>query len=155
MKQGAGSVETITGKDGAPMVLVPAGEFMMGSQQGDMNAHYYERPDHSVYLGAFYIDQFEVTTSRYATFFQKTNRVTPQHWSAQVLRQHGRKPVVGVDWNDAATYCSWAGRRLPTEAEWEKAARGTDQWLYPWGIRCPMNNEPISITAAILRTTEC
>jgi formylglycine-generating enzyme required for sulfatase activity len=130
VKQGAGSVKTITGKDGAPMVLVPAGEFVMGDEKSGQNV---KQPAHPVYLNPFYIDQYEVTTVRYAKFFQETNRPAPEYWSAQVLRQHGRKPVVGVDWNDAVAYCSWAGKRLPTEAEWEKAARGTDQRLYPWG----------------------
>lgn len=79
------------------------------------------------------IDQCEVTTARYAKFFKATNRSQPKFWLATVVSDHGSKPVVGVDWNDAAAYCSWAGKRLPTEAEWEKAARGTDQRLYPWG----------------------
>lgn len=123
----------ITGKDGAPMVLIPDGEFMMGSREGDENAQRDERPAHTVYLEAYYIDQYEVTTTRYTTFFQETKRSWPSSWSEQVLKQHGQKPVVGVDWHDATTYCAWAGKRLPTEAEWEKAARGTDQRLYPWG----------------------
>jgi formylglycine-generating enzyme required for sulfatase activity len=127
----------ITGKDGAPMVLVPAGEFIMGSRDDDKGAGNDERPAHSVYLAAFYIDQYEVTTSRYAKFFQDTKRREPDYWSEQVLKQHGQKPVVGVDWNDASAYCAWTGKRLPTEAEWEKAARGTDQRLYPWGNAAP------------------
>jgi formylglycine-generating enzyme required for sulfatase activity len=128
----------ITGKDGAPMVLVPAGEFTMGSREDDKSAEDNERPAHRVYLDAFYIDQYEVTTSRYATFFQETGRAAPKYWPEQVLKQHERKPIIGMDWNDAQAYCAWAGKRLPTEAEWEKAARGTDQSLYPWG------NEPSS-----------
>jgi len=127
----------ITSVDDVPMVLIPAGEFMMGSQESDRNARDKERPAHSVYLDAFYIDQYEVTTARYATFFQATNRPKPRYWSELILRQHGRKPVVWVDWKDASTYCTWAGKRLPTEAEWEKAARGTDQRLYPWGNQPP------------------
>lgn len=117
----------------APMVLVPAGEFMMGSRQDDLSAQSDERPAHPVYLEAFYIDQYEVTAARYAKFFHDTNRSAPKYWSQQVLEEHEQKPVIGVDWKDAAAYCSWAGKRLPTEAEWEKAARGTDQRLYPWG----------------------
>lgn len=116
-----------------PMVLVPAGEFMMGSRQDDKMANKDERPAHPVYLDAFYIDQYEVTTARYVKFFQETKRPAPKYWSEQVLKQHGRKPVAGADWNEAAAYCFWVGKRLPTEAEWEKAARGTDQRLYPWG----------------------
>lgn len=127
----------IIGKDGAPMVLVPAGEFTMGSREDDKSADEDERPAHPVYLDAFYIDQHEVTTTLYSKFFLETRRATPTHWSEEVLKQHGRKPVVGVSWNDATAYCSWVGKRLPTEAEWEKAARGTDQRLYPWGHAAP------------------
>lgn len=86
-----------------------------------------------MYLDAYHIDQYEVTISHYTSFFQQMNRDTPEGWSEQVLNQHGSKPVVGVRWEDASAYCSWAGKRLPTEAEWEKAARGTDQRRYPWG----------------------
>ncbi|MBX3329909.1 MAG: SUMF1/EgtB/PvdO family nonheme iron enzyme [Nitrospira sp.] len=123
----------ITGKDGAPMVLVPAGEFTMGSREDDRSTWENEWPAHQVYLDAFYIDQYEVTTSRYAEFLREVKRAAPWLWSEQVLKQHGRKPVVYVDWDDATAYCAWAGKRLPTEAEWEKAARGTDQRPYPWG----------------------
>jgi formylglycine-generating enzyme required for sulfatase activity len=137
VKQGAGPAKTITGKDGVPMVLVPAGEFMMGSRADDQSADDDERPAHRVYLDAYYIDQYEVTTARYAKFFKATNRPQPEYWSANVVSDHGNKPVVGVDWKDATAYCSWAGKRLPTEAEWEKAARGTDQGLYPWGNQPP------------------
>lgn len=105
----------------------------MGSRDDDKSAQDEERPAHQVHLDAYYIDQYEVTISRYATFFQQTNRAAPASWSEKVLEKHGRKPVAGVDWNDASAYCAWAGKRLPTEAEWEKAARGTDQRLYPWG----------------------
>jgi formylglycine-generating enzyme required for sulfatase activity len=126
-----------TGKDGAPMVLIPAGEFMMGSRDGDLGMQDDERPAHSVYIDAFYIDQYEVTTARYATFFKVENRSEPTFWPANAMNDHARKPVVGVDWSDATAYCAWAGKRLPTEAEWEKAARGTDQRFYPWGNAAP------------------
>jgi formylglycine-generating enzyme required for sulfatase activity len=127
----------IIGKDGAPMVLVPAGEFLMGSGKDSKSAQDDERPAHRVYRDDYYIDQYEVTTARYAKFFQETKWREPYLWSEQVLKQHTNKPVVGVDWNDAVAYCSWAGKRLPTEAEWEKAARGTDQRMYPWGDQAP------------------
>jgi len=121
-----------SGKDGAPMVLVPAGEFMMGSEDGEDN----EKPTHRVYLDAFYMDRYEVTTSRYARFLVTTGRPQPDRWNEVKLASDGDRPVTGVDWNDADAYCHWAGKRLPTEAEWEKAARGPDGRAYPWG------NEP-------------
>lgn len=129
--------QQITGKDGAPMVLVPAGEFTMGARKDDKDAQIDERPAHPVYLDAFYIDQYEVTTTRYAEFFQETKRAPPRFWSETVLKEHGKKPVVGVTWEDANAYCIWAGKKLPTEAQWEKAARRTDQRLYPWGNEPP------------------
>ena len=129
--------QTITGKDGAPMVLVAAGEFTMGAREDDKDAQADERPAHQVYLDAYYIDQFEVTTSHYAAFMEATKRDPPQHWPENVLKVHGKKPVVGVTWDDAQAYCGWAGKRLPTEAEWEKAARGTDGRVYPWGQEPP------------------
>jgi formylglycine-generating enzyme required for sulfatase activity len=133
----ASPAKTITGKDGAPMVLIPAGEFMMGSREDDKSAGSDERPAHRVYLDAYYIDQYEVTTARYATFFQETERRESAYWSEQVVKQHGNKPVVGVNWDNAGAYCERIGKRLPTEAEWEKAARGTDQRAYPWGNQAP------------------
>ena len=127
----------ITGNDGAPMVLVPAGEFTMGAREDDKLAQADERPAHTVYLDSFYIDQFEVTTTLYGKFFQEKKRDPPRYWSKTVLKKHGNKPVVGVTWKDSNVYCEWAGKRLPTEEEWEKAARGTDQRLYPWGNEAP------------------
>ena len=117
----------------ASMVFVPAGEFLMGSHQDGRVGLKNEWPTHYVYLDAFYIDQYEVVTAHYSKFFQETKRVAPKYWSEQVLKLHEHKPVVGVDWDEAAAYCLWSGKRLPTEAEWEKAAQGTDQRLYPWG----------------------
>ncbi|MEW6542977.1 MAG: SUMF1/EgtB/PvdO family nonheme iron enzyme [Nitrospirota bacterium] len=126
----------ITGKDGAPMVLVPAGEFIMGSNDGDAD----EKPERRVTLEAFYIDKYEVSTKLYATFIQDTRRAQPSDWSQQVaLVGSGDRPVVNVTWHDADAYCRHYGKRLPTEQEWEKAARGTDGRKYPWG-----NEEPSS-----------
>ena len=137
VKQRAVSAKTITGKDGAPMVLVPAGEFMMGSREEAESIYKDERPAHAVYLDAYYIDQYEVTIARYATFLHETKRSEPRYWSDEVLDQHGGKPVVEVDWSDATAYCAWVGNRLPSEAQWEKAARGTDGRTYPWGNEAP------------------
>jgi len=127
--------KAITGKDGAPMVPIPAGEFWMGSpdDEGTPNEH----PRHWVYLEAYDMDRFEVTVSRYAEFMQSTGRQAPHDWAKVKISKHNSLPVVGVSWNDADTYCRWAWKRLPTEAEWEKAARGTDERMYPWGDEQP------------------
>lgn len=122
----------LAGRDGAPMVLVPAGPFPMGSDEV-MD----EGPIHEVDLDAFYIDRFELTTERYAKFLEVTGIKPPRHWDEVNLARDGRRPVVGVSWDAAAAYCRWAGKRLPTEAEWEKAARGTDGRRFPWGNELP------------------
>lgn len=129
---GAGG-ELVKGKDGAPMVLIPAGPFLMGSNDGLPN----ERPEHTVTLGAYYIDRFEVTAGRYQKFVESANRNLPPTWDDEAAQAMGDLPAVGMSWKDAAAYCKWAGRRLPTEAEWEKAARGTDGRRYPWGHMQP------------------
>ena len=125
----------ITGKDGASMVLVRAGEFTMGSNDRDD-----EQPVHKVSLDAFYIDKYELTTSRYAKFLSQTKRDDPQYWNDVTLASDGDRPVIGVTWHDADAYCRSVGKRLPTEAEWEKAARGTDGLIYPWGNERPTQN---------------
>jgi len=118
----------VTGKDGAPMVLVPAGEFLYGDNNQRLS------------LPAFYIDKYEVSTRLYAAFIRDTRRAQPSDWSQQVaLVGSGDRPVVNVTWHDADAYCRHYGKRLPTEQEWEKAARGTDGRKYPWG-----NEEPSS-----------
>ncbi|MGV7229456.1 MAG: SUMF1/EgtB/PvdO family nonheme iron enzyme [Nitrospirales bacterium] len=128
--------ETKTGKDGAPMVLVPAGEFTMGSLEGEGGSD--EHPQHTVDLDAYYIDQYEVTVDRYQRFMKENNRSAPRYWDQVLLRRDAQKPVVGIDWQDAHDYCQWAGKRMPTEAEWEKAARrGTAKRTYPWGEFTP------------------
>jgi formylglycine-generating enzyme required for sulfatase activity len=119
-----------TGKDGAPAVLVLAGNFTMGDDE--------DAPLREIYVDAFYLDKYEVTTSRYAKFLKATGSAKPPDgWEEVNLDSGGDLPVVGVDWRDAEAYCRWAGKRLPTEAEWEKGARGTDGREYPWG-----NDEP-------------
>lgn len=118
--------------DDQPMALVPAGEFTMGSTMSPD-----ERPVHRVYLNAFYMDKYHVTVGQYAKYLVATGLEAPPEWDIMNQPQHQKRPVVNVSWSDAATYCKWAGKRLPTEAEWEKAARGTDGRLYPWGNEAP------------------
>jgi formylglycine-generating enzyme required for sulfatase activity len=137
------------------MIYVPAGEFIMGSSIGEN-----EGPEHKVYVDAFWIDQTEVTNAMFRKFVDATSYRTNAEMDgwASVFNssakewqditgaswQHPRGPsndlsgldnypVVQISWNDAKAYCEWVGRRLPTEAEWEKAARGTDSRIYPWG----------------------
>jgi formylglycine-generating enzyme required for sulfatase activity len=116
----------------APMALVPAGEFTMGSTMSTD-----EQPVHRVYLDAFYMDKYHVTVEQYAKYLEATDMEAPPEWNIMNQPQHQKRPVVNVSWFDAATYCKWAGKRLPSEAEWEKAARGTDGRLYPWGNEPP------------------
>ncbi|MCC2640048.1 MAG: uncharacterized protein K0S45_461 [Nitrospira sp.] len=127
------AIEVIKGKDSAPMVLIPAGSFTMGSNDG-LPA---ERPEHSVMLDAYFIDQYEVTLLLYATFVRETMYEAPSTWDDEAVATLGDRPAIGMGWANAAAYCKWAEKRLPTEAEWEKAARGNDGRRYPWGHMQP------------------
>ena len=127
------------------MVPVPAGEFIMGSddvdraakamQYGDRKPWFAnERPSRKVSLPAFHIDKFEVTNKDYKAFVDATGHPVPPGWAGGTFpAEFADHPVVFVSWFDADAYCKWAGKRLPTEAEWEKAARGTDGRQFPWG----------------------
>ena len=130
----AHAVESGSQTDGLDqqMVLVPAGKFTRGSNHAED-----EKPARTIYLNAFYMDKYEVTVGQYARYLKVTDMEEPPDWSIMNQPEHQRRPVVNVNWEDAVNYCKWAGKRLPTEAEWEKAARGTDSRIYPWGNEAP------------------
>lgn len=110
------------------MGFVPAGFFTMGRDGGSKE----EGPSHRIYLDAFYIDRYEICNDEYRKFVEATGHKPPPFWKNPAYNAP-KLPVVGVMWADADTFCRWANKRLPTEAEWEKAARGADALLYPWG----------------------
>jgi sulfatase modifying factor 1 len=112
------------------MVEVAGGDFLMGSNDGQAD----ETPLHTVYLDGFQIDRYEVTNAQYQQFIDATGILPPTYWEGgRYPAGWATYPVMGISWTDANTYCAWAGKRLPTEAEWEKACRGVDGRLYPWG----------------------
>ncbi|MFO7741282.1 MAG: formylglycine-generating enzyme family protein [Anaerolineae bacterium] len=139
------------------MVFVPAGEFTMGSPNG----HPDESPAHQVYLEAFYIDRYEVTNEQYLQFFRSGTELCEDHIcldtkadnpGSHIIYQDGRytvetgyeqHPVTLVSWHGAQSYCEQQGKRLPTEAEWEKSAHGLEARMYPWGDRL----DPVRLNA--------
>jgi formylglycine-generating enzyme required for sulfatase activity len=157
-------------KDGSPMVLIPEGHFLMGAPEGDFLAEEHEKPQRQVHLAGYWIDVYPVTNLRFALFLDSGGYEQPTWWSIEgwtwkcklnVCRpsqwaQPGwdgpDQPVAGVSWYEADAFARWAGRRLPTDAEWEKAARGCDGRRYPWGNEWP-NGELANFDMRAGRTT--
>ncbi len=146
----AGHLSELRSQSTSDMVSIPAGAFMMGTASGSPD----ERPVHIVELSSFLIDRTPVTKAQFALFLEAEGRVSPRGETyyedddsdASINRRAGswlvdsgldNHPVLEVTWIGARDYCAWAGKRLPTEAEWEKAARGTDGRVYPWGNQPP------------------
>jgi formylglycine-generating enzyme required for sulfatase activity len=127
------------------MVLIPAGDFIMGTDEVDINNTGLgygiikpwfedEHPKRTLFLPAYYIDQYEVTNEQYQAYLVESNRKPPRYWvNNQYPAGKDHHPVSWVTWEEANGYCQWLGKTLPTEAQWEKAARGTDGRIYPWG----------------------
>lgn len=130
--KGDSPIQTVSRIPSAPlgMVYVPGGEFTMGRDDGDE----YERPAHRVTVKPFFIDTYEVSNQDYKKFVDESGRTVPTDWlNRNYPNGASLKPVTGITWEDANAYAKWAGKRLPTEEEWEFAARGTDGRRYPWG----------------------
>jgi formylglycine-generating enzyme required for sulfatase activity len=126
------------------MVQIPEGWFLMGSPEGEGDSD--EHPQHKVWVDTFRIDKCEVTNAQYEKFMKATGYGAPRYWNDDRLNKPNQ-PVVGVSWDDAVAYAKWAGKRLPTEAEWEKAARGgLVGKRYPWGDDISHDNANFSGT---------
>jgi sulfatase modifying factor 1 len=116
--------------DGMVMIRIPAGEFLMGMERSPALPQ--EKPEHTIYLDDYWMDQTEVSNAQYRLCVEAGGCVAPHSWSDANFDSDDQ-PVAGVIWENAQTYCQWVGARLPTEAEWEKGARGTDGRAYSWG----------------------
>lgn len=154
-KLGVGSTR-IAPKDGMILLYVPAGEFIMGSNDDDQN----DNPEHKVNLKSFWIDQTDVTNAMYAKCHDAggCKQLPSSTKSNTQAVYYGNPdfdsfPVIYVSWQAAKDYCKWADRRLPTEAEWEKAARGDDRRTYPWGNE-PPNNDRLNFNHQVEDTTK-
>ena len=145
-------------------ILIPAGKFEMGSHKSLMELNPVEifhsdrhmlgpeDPAHEVILDAFYIDVYEVTNEEYGKYIEATGAAKPSFWENADFN-HPKQPVVGVTWKGAQKYCQWKNMRLPTEAEWEKAARGKRPVKFPWGDE-PPNETRLNYDNLMNKTTE-
>ena len=143
-------IEKTSDRDGAGLVLIPAGEFAMGRDDGDND----EKPVRNIFLPSYYMDKYPVSNAQYKKFVEATGRPEPMGYGFRGGRfvddfrpwqdprfNPPQMPVVCVSWLEAAEYARWAARRLPTEAEWEKAAKGLFATKYPWGNTDPTPNK--------------
>ena len=153
--QAAGATQ-VSSVDGMELVYIPSGDFSMGSLAGPAD----EQPVHTVKLDSYYIDKTEVTNGMYSLCVAAGACLKPMvfssntHYGYYFFEPYISFPVIALKWSSAETYCTWAGRRLPTEAEWEKAARGTDGRTYPWGNDLPNKtllnfNSPLGDTVTV------
>jgi formylglycine-generating enzyme required for sulfatase activity len=126
--------------DGEDMALVPAGEFIYGSGEGERN----------ITLDAFYIDIYEVTNGKYKEFVAATKRKEPRGWFIYGYKKsEADYPMTLVNYKDAREYCEWAGKTLPSEQQWERAARGTDGRRYPWGMEWKKDRANTSLSGVV------
>lgn len=160
---GVGST-TVSERDGATLVYVPEGAFLMGANYEPSDLYGSpsfrdNRPQHLVTLGAFWIDQTEVTNKQYALCVTDKACIPPLNLKSPMRSTYYSDPefvnypVIHVEWAMAKNYCEWAGRRLPTEAEWEKAARSEQGFIYPWGNDAP-NDNLLNYDSTVRDTTE-
>ncbi len=129
--------QTWKSADGSVMIYVPAGEFTMGGS-------YFDCPKHKHKVGGYWIDKYEVTNAQFLKFARSTHCVIENACTDQSQIKADNRPIIGISWRDACAYAKWAGKRLPTEAEWERAARGTDGRIYPWGNKWDPNKAALN-----------
>ncbi len=139
-------------RDGMVLVFIPAGKFVMGSEAGDPAVDRDETPSHIVRIDSFWMDKTEVTNAMYGQCIFTGVCAPPAQTKFYTMTEYSQHPILGVSWEQAVAYCAWAGRRLPTEAEWERAARGDDGRAYPWGNENP-SSELVNFNQEVNKTS--